>query len=1590
MANPPVGEEPESVEPDQDQENTPLQPIPTTFRGPDVLPPGFVALSGPLPRPRGFSPYVFEGSQFLILPSDHVILRIYTVEGYEDRDILMRTLPRDVNDPSSFRLTIYQEYDEDGYQVEVGEAHQEANGYRHPIQSVYNNDQPNRNEEQQNANANPDPNPDIDSDLTRQFGQTHITQNYLNIEFYHPPERQFEEEEERSLLYEAAPQPYSVPLPEDYIEDSPEPPLTRASSEESDPRHIRNRSSPDVPQTPSSGRSPPSSPHHQPTSSPTFQVEQRPPITQPASPPVEITAQRLDESAPSPDVQEETNDPLRLRGGGTAYSVIREVQDDRHFYAQARWDNAYRERQLSVESLPNDPPMILPNFAQKRAEFLAEQAAAAERRETENFDWESYRTCISHEVDFEQHLRLRGGGEFDSDSQQATGSSSFGERQPQNDLISDVPREYPHHERSAPLKGLKTVLPVLPYPFPKGQHSNSEPPAASFVKRSGSIAQLDPTAIPPKAHSIPKKSTKRSVNPFKAILKHGRKLIEFIIRKKSTKQQHAVQSQSSPSPERHGRSASETERSDVPTTPLTTQPCSEGGMATSPISYQDPNITTPTQDAQGYSLDNNLDRVLDHAPHNTPGDNIDAELYDKSGWVNQEHRQSIGFAAMTDPGSGSINEPADTHPSAPTVSKNDPQVPTSTTARDFATEARLGPSHPAGTNGAAPTTGTAVQPVQPTNPAEPSQAPSQPAARPSTGDDHPRRPNLRTESDTYWYNRLLNRNPGRRPRYQSETNTAATREHDRSTLTAVRDQPPVENIEMQRIPTPTHPDTPTVNNDTDDVPQCPFPRFCGRQPNGQGQSVAMERSSGQGPSNPVRPTERQLIRRIERAFPCLKPKKDKMKAELKETAGEANEEDEEVVGKGKGKAGEPKRKRRFGNDPPPADEGNQRKKDDGDDNGDNDGTRGGAPAGPSGSGSGGGTYDAGPSGSSASAAADESSGNGEERREPEDSKPNEEADPTMGDHPPHQPSDSTKNIGEQRQNNPANFAGATRSNMSFDKFLNSGIDTTITSINRPQPSTEATSSATLHHQTPSSGDLRGDALSQSQSSQQSLKPPRRSRLNSEGSNITRPKSATLPPDPAVSEQPKLPTVPSIADIASTEMVKSSSGVSGKTFGKGAQTPGTGQSGFVPPVPSLPRTDEGMLSTQPTGNDQGTSYPVMNYPDKNLATPEHNGRRNQSVPQTPSPYAASSALPSPQLQQEGSPSVDQSEEPGLGPSESLVHTGQITPQTSQQPLHPLHTPPLYRSSPPDQSPLSSGGPSPSPLTTNTQLPHPLPVPTAEISPTMQHKLQATDTLENISEASHEGLSSSGTHGSLATSSESSSANPPSPSNDPMASLGQAAEIATGIGSHQPEEKDEKAHEGYTIPQQASSTEGEMPRPSTPITKDTQFDQEAESKSKSSSGERSENPMKSSETESQLEEHDPLLKSITKQGYTESPAQASSINCPEPMNPVLPTDTTKLPINPEPSADTRSIQETMKEQGRSSDTAPSACATAAPAPTNATSSVQAQAGAQQPNSPPPTYNGGNATPRPPRSEPQPFTRKWHKRMWDKIKNKLKNKP
>ncbi|WRT63163.1 uncharacterized protein IL334_000066 [Kwoniella shivajii] len=88
----------------------------------------------------------------------------------------------------------------------------------------------------------------------------------------------------------------------------------------------------------------------------------------------------------------------------------------------------------------------------------------------------------------------------------------------------------------------------------------------------------------------------------------------------------------------------------------------------------------------------------------------------------------------------------------------------------------------------------------------------------------------------------------------------------------------------------------------------------------------------------------------------------------------------------------------------------------------------------------------------------------------------------------------------------------------------------------------------------------------------SLKPPPRSRPNSRGQPV-RPESTTIPEEIATT-RPTIET--SEREPESTGMALSGSGNSGRTFGPGVKTPGTGEDDVPPPLPIAPRTDEGML------------------------------------------------------------------------------------------------------------------------------------------------------------------------------------------------------------------------------------------------------------------------------------------------------------------------------------------------------------------------------------------------------------------------------
>ncbi|WWC97627.1 hypothetical protein V866_004511 [Kwoniella sp. B9012] len=1249
------------------------------------------------------------------------------------------------------------------------------------------------------------------------------------------------------------------------------------------------RSPPDAPRTPISREfSPPTQTNQEEMSSPTFHFEHahgygqghRPVPSGPTSPQFSDDShirqgqgvQHQDEM----EVEDEPKDHMRLRGGGFSETLERwhgygEFEDLRR--ANLSDQHRYRKRAPLV-SLPDDPPIVLPNFAQKRAEFLAAQTAAAEgeaaiqqdvilshqssaetikiAKEAEPDDLavpsyfsESPITALFYQGDTlsERKLRLRGGSHFEpsSHSGPSTGQQIGNILGQQTDVASDDHNS--EEQESATYKGSKATVPILKYQPPKGSPVHPTPPAGQGTTPANPSLKVQGITSPVKWYT----------KPFSMIKRGSLKVFNLLISSRLRGNTHTQATPQAGPPERPRRFGSDTERSDDPHSSSPTTSTTAQGQIASPTSAQGTVISTPPEqhNALGYDVE---PPAVPTSP--SPGDSKPA----------QSSALTSTFSPMTDHGpgqsTGSSGEAGDYH---------------------LGTERASTPRR----------TSAPPETVAPGPSADPSHPPSQPLRR--------------STSDVLWMDKL--RDFFRYSRNRSETDTSATRTQGESPTTIFQDPSLVEGRRARGLSLTeggTHTTATTSTSAVPTVPSTPARPPAPGPPTGPrtleqleeereawccdwraprlNQSAAMERSSGQGPAGDISSRDSRLIRLSEFLFPCIKPRVEAAERRVDEavSAGdddeERSEESSQNGGKGKGKdEAKGKGKKKSPGHRSPRDGG-----------GDGDGSGGSGPGGDDG----GGNPPAG-------------GGNGRDQTPPK-SDNGDQPVPTTG--------------------NGTGTGGF--------------VDGSTSETGQTEPQRDTSSAARESE----SSSLRGSASPSNKSSSSiwpligprkkpesfpgsnndpliaaylSLKPPPRSRP---GSSSGKPESILLPPestDDCPFETDENP-LPGHTGITTSEMVKSASGTSGRTFGKGAQTPGTGPPQVVPDLPIAGRSDEGMLRSS---NDNSGSTPLQPPSPPFLDQPP-----TQTV-LGPVIRGITSATPAPisplGMGQPGSPSIPRSNmgettdnphftrpQPAVGaaeregeehsesikarkkggqeeriePSAGPSGTSGTTQFPSEGPLGSVRpipdrniTPPQGDISSPEGSPLSSGGTSPGPLTTSGQLIHPLNVPEQHSSLDPRSTFDpetpqgSMGGLSSISERSGEGMSTHDSHRTMPTSESITLI--PRPGEEPMESIGQSVDAAADRLAEIERQMERERLAAGTKSAATTSDIGE--RPPTPVDKDIQLDTKGTKTADRPSEEYSQSQEPSSSTQAQ---HPTLPKETTDESVADVGTNA---------NPELPT-------------------------------------------------------------------------------------------------------
>ncbi|OCF72377.1 hypothetical protein I204_06756 [Kwoniella mangroviensis CBS 8886] len=1195
-------------------------------------------------------------------------------------------------------------------------------------------------------------------------------------------------------------------------------------------QEMEGRSPPDAPRTPISREfSPPTQTNQEEMSSPTFHIEQelgsghqnRPVPSGPISPQVSDDSHTHQDQM---EVEDEPKDHMRLRGGGFTETLERwhgygEAEDLR----RANWSYQHRHsNNAPLISLPNDPPIVLPNFAQKRAEFLAAQKAAAEGetaiqqddilsrrssaetikivKETEPDDpsvpsyfLEFPITALFSQSDTlsERKLRLRGGSHFElsSDSGPSTGQQIGNNLGQQTDVASDD-RDSEEQE-SATYKGSKATVPILKCRPPKSKPVHPTPPTGHVTTPANPGLKVQGITSPKKRY------TKR----FSTIKRGSLKVFDLLFSSRLRGNTHTLAKPQAGPPERRRRFGSDTERSDDPhsSSPVTTA-TAQGDIA-SPTSAQDTVLGTPPEqhNALGYDVEPPVVPISPSRADPKPA---------------QSSALTSTFSPMTDHGSrqstGPSGEAGDDHPGT-----ERPSTPRSSSAPP--------------------------ETIDPGPFADPFHPSSQPLRR--------------STSDVLWMDKL--RGLFRYSRNRSETDTSATRTPGESPTTIFQDPSLVEGRRARGLSlteSGTHTTATTATSAVPTIPSTPArhpapgpstePRTleqleeereawcCDWRAPRLKQSTAMQRSSGRGPIGDIGSRDSRLIRLSEFLFPCINPRIAEAERRVEDAFSAGQEEGEErseesSESRGNGRKGKGKAK------------GKGRKKDAGhksprDGGGDGNGGGVGGPSGgdgggnpPAGEGSGNGRKSP---GNNAGDQPRPASGNGTGTSVDECAS---RTGPAQPQHNPSSPTRNSENSSPRGSANPSN------------KSLSS-----IWPLIGPSKKAESFPGA---NQDP----LIAAYLS--------LKPPPRSRP---GSSSGRPESTILPPEsaddsPFETDEESLRTH---TGIPTCEMVKSASGTSGKTFGRGAQTPGTGPPHNAPDLPIAGRSDEGMLrsSSDNSGNTplQPPSPPFLDQPPTQTvlgpvvrpissATPTPTSPMGMGQPRSPgisrsnlgeATHNHPSIRPQPAAdvaEREGDGDMESikarkkgGEEERIEPSAGPSGTSGITQFPSEGPVGPVRPIPDRNITPPPQgdisspegSPLSSGGTSPGPLTTSGQLIHPLNVPEQHSSLDPRSTFDpetpqgSMGGLSSISERSGEGMSTHDAHGTL-PSSESITLIP-RPNEEPMESIGQSVDAAADrLAEKERQMERERLAEGTAS---AATTPDIGERPPTPVDKDIQLD------------------------------------------------------------------------------------------------------------------------------------------------------------------------
>ncbi|WWD06395.1 hypothetical protein V865_004485 [Kwoniella europaea PYCC6329] len=1313
-------------------------------------------------------------------------------------------------------------------------------------------------------------------------------------------------------------------------------------------QEMEGRSPPDAPRTPiSRDFSPPTQTNQEEMSSPTFHIEHehghghvhRPVPSGPTSPQFsddsDIPQGQDVQHQHEMEVEDEPKDHMRLRGGGFSETLDRwhgygEFEDLRK--ANLSDQHRYRKRAPLV-SLPDDPPIVLPDFAQKRAEFLAAQKAAAEgEAATQQDDILSRRSSAetikiakaaepddpavpSYSLELpitalflqgytqsERKLRLRGGSHFEpsSDADPSTGQQIGSILGQQTDEPSDERNS--EEQESATYKGSKATVPILKYRPPKNSPVHPKPPSGRVTTPSNPSLKVQGITSPVKWYT----------KPFWMIKRGSLKVFNLLFSSKLRGNTHNPVTPQAGPPERQRSFGSDTERSDDPhSSSLTTPPTAQGEIA-SPTSAQGTVISTPPEQHNALGYD-----VEPSAVPNSPSRG-DSKLA-------QSSALTPTFSPMTEHSPGQFT----------------------------------GPSGEAGHD----LPGT----ERPSTPRRLSAPPETVATGPSADPSHPpSQPLRRSTSDVLWMDKL--RDLFRYSRNRSETDTSATRTQGESPTTIFQDPSLVEGRRARGLSLTEGGTHTTATTATSAVPTIPS---TSAQPPAPGpstgprtleqleeereawccdwraprlkQTTAMERSSDQGPGGNIGSRDSRLIRLSEFLLPCIKPKVEEAERRVEEAVSAGNDDEErseessESRGKGKGKdraKGKGKKKS----------SGHRRPRD--------------------GGGVGDGSGGPGPGGGDGGASPPAGGGNGSGQRPPK-SDNGDQPVPTTGNVTGAFVDGSTSETGQtQPQQNPLSAArdsenSSLRGSTNPSNKSSSSIWPLIGPRKKPK----------------SFPDSNRDPLI---AAYLSLKPPPRSRPDSSSG---RPESTILPPDstedsPFETNEDSLPTH---TGIPTSEVVKSASGTSGKTFGKGAQTPGTGPPQNVLELPIAGRSDEGMLrsSGDNSGNTplQPPSPPFLDQPltqtvlgtvvrpipgaNAAPASPLGAGQpgssslpRSTLAESTDNPHSIRPQPAAGVAEREGTENSESTKERkkkeqeeatevSAGPSgtsgttrslfEGLVGSARPIPERSI-------TPPQGDVSSPKGSPLSSGGTSPGPLTTSRQLIHPPNVPEqcSSLDPRSTFDSEtphgSMGGLSTISEGSGEGMSTHESHGTMPTSESITMI--PRPYEEPMESIGQSLDASADIIAERERQIKRERIAASTASAASTSPIGE--RPPTPVDKDTPVD------------------TKGAKTGDQLSAgtHQPQEPSSSTQTHTERPAPSEQT-----------TDGSVVDVGT-----TANLEQPTSDQGQG--------------PTETAAGYHVGAGGDR-------NTAGNAyppVPAQPGQVPLVIKRKWYKRWWRKAKRML----